>query len=246
MPWDVKHLRAVFHIRRTPNTGRKNQGTSVEYSRAITLGQQILFRSISYTLVQGGNLRIVVKSYLSLNLCGGFKVLRIGPSESSFEGKVVRKKLLRLGLSSELRGLDANRIVFCERARCQRSTSVVSCCLLRIRAREYVKGTSFFHVTNDDIEPFVEVERLEVDFVTAHQLVRRSGSRIVVLNEARRIGSTSSPWDCEIIFSGGSGRLSCVAGQEGRINDVAPGTVGNRTLDGVLRLEHCSRILRNI
>ena len=67
-----------------------------------------------------------------------------------------------------------------------------------MRYRENVSRKSLpSHVTENDVEPFVEVERLEADRLVAHRFVRRSGNKIAVLYETRWIGSTSSSWERE-------------------------------------------------
>lgn len=45
----------------------------------------------------------------------------------------------------------------------------------------------YFDGTEDGIDPFVDIERLEVDVIVAHQSMRGSGGRIAVLHETRWI-----------------------------------------------------------
>lgn len=60
---------------------------------------------------------------------------------------------------------------------------------------------SLFHDTWDGVEPFREVERLEVDFLVAHRFVRGPGGSITVLYETRWIGVTSSSRERETHLS---------------------------------------------
>lgn len=87
-----------------------------------------------------------------------------------------------------------------------------------------------FHTTGDDVEPFVEEERLDVDYIVAHQFVRESGGRIAVFCEPQFIELTNSSWSVRQI-SVSSGRLSCVTEEERQTKEVTPGTVAMRRVD---------------
>ena len=55
-----------------------------------------------------------------------------------------------------------------------------------------------FHITDDYVEPSIDVEYLEVDTIVAHQFVRRRGGKIAVLYETRWIGLASTSWEREV------------------------------------------------
>lgn len=66
-----------------------------------------------------------------------------------------------------------------------------------MRAGENVEEVPpLFHATEENVELFVEVERMEVDFIIAHQFVRGSGGGIAILYETR-IRVTGSFWEGE-------------------------------------------------
>lgn len=48
------------------------------------------------------------------------------------------------------------------------------------------------HTTEDDVETFVTVERLDVDSIMPYRFVRRFGRRIAVLYETQWIGSMNT------------------------------------------------------
>ncbi len=145
-----------------------------------------------------------LKSKLSLNWTGPFKVLKVGPCDSAPDGKPLGDKLLYLELPLGVRGVNAKRRV-----------SVMRCkpCLnphdVEDRPRylpagftEYVLSSVSekcppFHVTDEDVEPSVDVEYLDVDSIIAHQFVRGIGGKIAVLYETRWIGLTSTSWERE-------------------------------------------------
>lgn len=145
-----------------------------------------------------------LKSKLCLNWTGPFKVLRVGPCASAPDGQPVGDKLLYLELPPGLRGSSAKRRV-----------SVMRCkpCVnphdtddrprhLPAGFTEYVLASVSeksppFHVTVDDVEPTLNVERLEVDVIVAHQFVRGWGGRISVLYETRWVGLSSTSWERE-------------------------------------------------
>lgn len=55
-----------------------------------------------------------------------------------------------------------------------------------------------FYVTDDDVEPTLDAERLEVDAIVAHLIVRGWGGRIAVMYEACSwVGLSSTSWECE-------------------------------------------------
>ena len=146
----------------------------------------------------------VLKSKLSLNWTGPFKVLRVGPCASAPDGQPVGDKLLYLELPPGLRGPSAKRRV-----------SVMRCKLcvnphdtedrpryLPAGFTEYVLASTAeksppFHATVDDVELALDVERLEVDVIVAHQFVRGWGGRISVLYETRWVGLSSTSWERE-------------------------------------------------
>ena len=146
----------------------------------------------------------VLKSKLSLNWSGPFKVLRVGPCASAPDGQPVGEKLLYLELPPGLRGPSAKRRV-----------SVMRCkpCVnphdtedrprhLPAGFTEYVLASVSeksppFHVTDDDVESTLDVERLELDVIVAHQFIRGWGGRISVLYETRWVGLSSTSWERE-------------------------------------------------
>ena len=145
-----------------------------------------------------------LKSKLSLNWTGPFKVLRVGPAPSAPDGKPVGDKLLYLDLPSGLRGVNAKRRVSVMRCKPCVNPHDVDDRPRHLPAgfTEYVLARTSrksppFHATEDDVESFIEVERLEVDLIVAHQFVRGSGGKIAVLYETRWIGLTSSSWERE-------------------------------------------------
>ena len=76
-----------------------------------------------------------------------------------------------------------------------------------------------FHVTDDDVEPSIDVEYLEVDTIVAHQFVRGRGGKVAVLYETR--------WICNVsavpFFS---------IGQENQFNVAMPAINVTATCDG--------------
>ena len=137
------------------------------------------------TCVQPGRSKedeVALKSKLSLNCTGPFKILRVGPCVSAPDGKPVGEKLLYLDLPAGMREVKAKSRVSVKRCKP---------CLnphdtddrpryLPAGFTEYVLANVSekcppFHVTDIDVEPFVGVERLEVDSIVAHQFVRGWG-----------------------------------------------------------------------
>lgn len=129
----------------------------------------------------------MLKSKLSLNWTRPFKILRVGPSTSTPDGKHIGDTLLFSNLPSGLREMNAKHRVSVVRHkpcvnphdaddRCRYLPAGFSECLLANMSRRCL----IFHATVDDVKPSVEVERLEVDFVEARQFVRGSGGRISV------------------------------------------------------------------
>ena len=147
------------------------------------------------TCVQPGRSKedgVALKSKLSLNWTGPFKALRLGPCASAPDGKPVGEKLLYFDLPAGMRGVKAKSRV-----------SVMRCLnshdaddrprYLPAGFTEYVlvnvsEKCPHFHVTDIDVEPFVGVERLEVDSIVAHQFVRGWGGKL-----CRRDGATLLP-----------------------------------------------------
>ena len=145
-----------------------------------------------------------LKSKLSLNWTGPFKVLRVGPCESAPDGQPVGDKLLYLDLPPGQRGPSAKHRVSIMRCKpCMNPHDT------KDRPRhlpagftEYVlsrvsEKSPPFHATDDDVEPTLDVERLEVDVIIAHQVVRGFGGRIAVLYETRWVGLSSTSWERE-------------------------------------------------
>ena len=147
----------------------------------------------------------VLKTKLSLNWNGPFKILAVGPTAAfdTPDNRPLQGKLLFLDLPSDLPGRDSKPRVSVKRCKpCHNPDD--TCDIpkhLPADLTTYVLTASAaksppYHVTLDDITP--PPERLEVEQITGHQLVRGRGGVIAVLYETHWTGLLSPSWEREL------------------------------------------------
>ena len=155
--------------------------------------------------VKKGTDATVLKTKLSLNWNGSFKILAVGPTASSDtpDNRFLQDKLLLLDFPSDLPGLDSKPRVSVERCKPCHNPDDTSDIPRHLPAdlTTYLltaSDTKFppYHVTLDDVTP--PPERLEVEQITGHQLVRGRGGFIAVLYETHWTGLLSPSWEREL------------------------------------------------
>ncbi len=147
----------------------------------------------------------VLKTKLSLNWNGPFKILAVGPAAAcdTPDNRPLHDKLLFLDLPSDLPGRDSKPRVSVKRCKpCRNPDDTTDIPhYLPAGLTTYVLTASAnksppYHVTLDDVSP--PPERLEVEKITGHQLVRGRGGVIAVLYETHWAGLLSPSWEREL------------------------------------------------
>ena len=145
------------------------------------------------TIPQGarkGTNAIVLKTKLSFNWIGPFKILAVGPALASAVpgGRPLHDKHLYLDLPSGMPGRDPKpriSVLRCKSCRNPDDIHDIPKHLLADLTKYVLNSFSTksppFHVTLDDIFP--PPERLEVDQISGHQLVRGRGGVLAVMYE---------------------------------------------------------------
>ena len=146
----------------------------------------------------------VLKTKLSLNWIGPFKILAVGPAPASDtpDNRPLHDKLLFLDLPSDQPGRDSKRRVSVERCKPCRSPDdtndmpkYLPSDLTQYVLNSFSAKSPPFHVAVDDVSS--PPERLEVEQITGHQLVRGRGGVIAVLFETHWAGLLSPSWERE-------------------------------------------------
>ena len=147
----------------------------------------------------------MLKTKLSLNWIGPFKIFAVGPSPTSDvpDNRPLHDTLLYLDLPSDLPGRDSKRRVSVERCKPCRSPDDTSDMptylpsdLTQYVLNSFSAKSPPFHVTLDDVSS--PPERLEVEQITGHQLVHGRGGIIAVLHETHWVGLLSPSWEREL------------------------------------------------
>ena len=155
--------------------------------------------------VKKGTDATVLKTKLSLNWNGPFKILAVGLTAASdtADNRPLQDKLLFLSLPSDLPRRDSNPRVSVKRCKPCHNPDDTSDIPKHLPAdlTTYVLTASAakfpsYHVTLDDVTP--PPERLEAEQITDHQLVRGRGGVIAVLYETHWTGLLSPSWEREL------------------------------------------------
>ena len=160
------------------------------------------------TLNQGtqkGTDATVFKTKLALNWIGPFKILAVGtaPASDVPDNRSLHDKHLYLDVPSGLPGRDFERRVSVERCKPYRRPGDTSDVpkylpsdLTQYVLNSFSAKSPRFHVTLDDVSP--QPERLEVEQITDHHLVRGRGGVITVLYETHWVGLLSPSCEREL------------------------------------------------
>ena len=147
----------------------------------------------------------VLKTKVTLNWMGAFKILAVGssPAEATPDGHSLAAKLPFLDLPNDMPGADAPcRVSVVRRKPCanpHNSSDLPR--FLPAGATPYVLSNYTnkyppYHVTEDDVT--VPIERLAVEKITSHRSVRGRGGVIAVLYETHWKGLLQPSWDREM------------------------------------------------
>ena len=122
------------------------------------------------------------------------------PASDAPDNRPLHDQLLFLDLPSDLPGWDYKRRVSVERCKpCQNPDDIsdipkyLPSDLTQYMLNSFSAKSPAFHVTLDDVSP--PPERLEVEHITGHQLVRGRGGIIAVLYETHWAGLLSPSWE---------------------------------------------------
>ena len=147
----------------------------------------------------------MLKTKLSLNWNGPFKILAVGPTPASDtpDNRPLQRKLLFLDLPTDLPGRDSNRRVSVERCKpCRNPDDIhdipkyLPSGLTTYALTASATKSPPYHVTLEDVS--APPERLAVEQITGHQLVRGRGGVIAVLYETHWAGLLSPSWEREL------------------------------------------------
>ena len=177
-------------------------------SPSFTTGCWTWVYNTAATIRQGakkGTDATVLKTKLSLNWIGPFKILAVGPTPASDtpDGRSLHDRLLYLDLSSDLPGRDSNcrvSVVRCKPCRNPYDTDDIKKHLPAGLSTYDLNSSRTksppYHATLDDVSP--PPERLEVKQISGHQLVHGRGGVIAVLDETHQTGLLIPSWECEM------------------------------------------------
>ena len=147
----------------------------------------------------------VLKTKLSLNWNGPFKILAVGPTAASdtLDNRPLQDKLLFSDVPSDLPGQDSKPRVSVTRCKPWHNPDDTSDIPKHLPAdlttdvpTAFAANSPHYHVTLDDVTP--PPERLEVEQITGQQLVRGRGGVIPVLYETHWTGLLSPSWEREL------------------------------------------------
>ena len=145
----------------------------------------------------------VLTAKLSLNWTGPWKILGVGPSATAPDDRPLGEKLLYLDFPTDEAGpAPKNRVSVLRCKPCiapHDSTDMPQ--QLPLGLSQYVLSKHAtksppFHVTAEDVD--APVERVVVDHISGHQLVRGRGGKIAVMYEIHWKGLTRVTWEREI------------------------------------------------
>ena len=202
-------VRELYHIT-TSRLQRRNAPimAALSASPPFTVGGWAWVYNSASTIRQGAKKdtdATVLKTKLALNWNGPFKILAVGPAPASDtpDNRPLHDKLLFLDLPSDLPGRDSKPRVSVKRCKPCRSPDDTTDLPKYLPAdlTTYVLTASAaksppYHVTVDDVTP--PPERLDVERITGHQLVRGRGGVIAVLYETHWAGLLSPSWEREL------------------------------------------------
>ncbi|CAB1121588.1 unnamed protein product [Ectocarpus sp. CCAP 1310/34] len=146
----------------------------------------------------------VLKAKFALSWTGPYKVLAVGPTsaDATPDGRPLAHKLLYLDLPSDLSGPAARcrvSVLRCKPCRNPYETDdlpqSLPAELSRYVLHSFGDKCPPFHVTADDVS--VPVGRLEVDYISGHQLVRGRSGVLAVLYQTHWVGLTTPSWERE-------------------------------------------------
>ncbi|CAB1107844.1 unnamed protein product [Ectocarpus sp. CCAP 1310/34] len=146
----------------------------------------------------------VLKGKFALSWTGPCKVLAVGPAsaDATPDGSPLARKLLYLDLPSDLSGPAARcrvSVLCCKPCRNPYETDdlpqSLPAELLRCFLHTFGNKCPSFHVTADDVS--VPIGRLEVDYISGHQLVRGRSGVLAVLYQTHWLGLITPSWERE-------------------------------------------------
>ena len=201
----VRELHAIYVSR----LDRRNAPImdALRRSPPFTTGGWAWIYNSAATIRQGakkGTDATVLKTKLSFNWIGPFKILAVGPAPASDipDGRPLHDKLLYFDLPSDLPGRDSKRRVSVVRCKpCRNPDDIhdlpkhLPADITKYVLNSFSTKSPPFHVTLDDISP--PPERLEVEQITGHQLVRGRGGVLATLYETHWAGLLSPSWERE-------------------------------------------------
>ena len=189
---DCRNASIMNALRRSPPfaTG----GWAWVYNSAATIRQG----------VKKGTDATVLKTKFSFNWIAPFKILAVGPAPASAipDGRPHHDKLLHFDLPSDVPGRDSKHrvsVLRCKPCRNPDDIHDLSKHLPANLAKNVLNSFSTtsppFHVTVDHISP--PPERVEIDQITGHQLVRGQERVIAIMYETHWAGLLSPSWEHE-------------------------------------------------
>ncbi|CAB1106230.1 unnamed protein product [Ectocarpus sp. CCAP 1310/34] len=146
----------------------------------------------------------VLKAKFALSWTGPYKVLAVGPTsaDATPDGRPLARKLLYLDLPSDLSGPAARcrvSVLRCKPCRYPYETDdlpqSLPAELSHFVLHSFGDKCPPFPVTVDDVS--VPVGRLEVDYISGHQLVRGRSGVLAVLYQTHWVGLTTPSWEGE-------------------------------------------------
>ncbi|CAB1099916.1 unnamed protein product [Ectocarpus sp. CCAP 1310/34] len=146
----------------------------------------------------------VLKAKFALSWTGPYKVLAVAPTsaDATLDGRPLAHNLLYLDLPSDLSGPAARcrvSVLRCKPCRNPYETDdlpqSLPAELSRYVLHSFGDKCPPFHVTADDMS--VPVGRLEVDYISGHQLVRGRCGVLAVLYQTHWVGLTTPSWERE-------------------------------------------------
>ena len=196
------------HQLRVSRTERRNSvlSNALQKLPVYAIGGWVWVYNSESTIRQGvrsGTNDKVLKAKLSLLWTGPFKILAVGPCTEAPDGRPLASKLLYLDLPTDLPGKDSKRRVSV--ARCKPCANphdtndlprFLPAGLTPYVLNNYTTKSPPYHVTVDDVS--TPVERLEVEQISTHQLVRGRGGVIAVLYETHWKGLLRPSWEREM------------------------------------------------
>ena len=144
----------------------------------------------------------VLKTKLSLNWTGTYKVLAVGPcslADTPDGSPLGAKLLLYFDLPSDIPGADARpRVSFQPCKTCANPhdrgdvPKSLPAGLTQYVINNFSEKSRPYHVTQDDVS--IPLQRLEVQHITGHPSIRGRGGVIAVTHETHRTGLSRPFW----------------------------------------------------